>query len=1142
MNTPVKKQSPHEWPHSHAPRALGAFHRTLCCSALAGFVLLAIGTASAQNAVEKQSAEKEAIVQLDPFTVTSENDNGWIASTSLAGGRIATALKDTPVAYSVVTSEFLEAFNLTDVSQAATWTVNSSRDVADGTTFVFGATTTSTLKLRGTPVGNPTRNFFPYVVTPDSFNLDRVDFARGPNAVLFGAGGIGGTLNSVTKQAIIGKAIKSVRFSAGSWNHFRFTGDVNESTADKKAAVRVNIMRDTTDTWRQNEWSEKTGASIAAKYNFTPKLSLRLEGEITKRKEAKALTAMRDQLSSWDGATTFNGIPAVALTQAQRATDGLAGPNNMRWVQNTAFPSATLLNFGNLYTTEAIGQSNTLANTGRINGVPIITPGFNLNRTAVVDDYAGIPADRWAAALRGSSFFTVPTREQTPLWSSKVPTYEEEGKDLAAYLNYQLGDHLFFELAGDMNKGNKIGNTAPRRGLEDLYIDLNQTLPNGAANPNFLHPYTEFMEYRNIRNDDVKNVRLQTVYSRDFNKAWFNGRVNFSLMGGINIERNESRAKTLLLPLTSSIVGTGTTAKTYTNADARTWVDNDEYSQFGVYTRLYLDQANKNYKPADETPFSIKNPVTGATESITPKWMYDTRRVDNNRDSLRKYKFFQTAGNLDLYKNKLVLIGAFRRDFTYLYDNRVMVPGDMPVGWDGTTLKFRPNAPDDYFNLKYIPKNASGAPTGTKLVATSVPRTRDATGAQIRQAQYAKDRFQDDYNSPALSSDVNTFTIGTVFNIKPWLGLYVNKSRTFSLTAPQQQVDGSLSPSTASEGKDFGLRVTLPNGRLSVSLGRFTSDQNLESFNTTNGGLPNGNFKDFYNAIYAAPVLGDLSPTGRNAYDIPAFPDNVYTTRTRHVEGYELELTANLTPDWRLILNAGRTIALATNNAPDIRAYFAQQDPVIRKILADAGVVIDTNNDAKINPLYDTPTQINQTRVANAVTNFNNLQDLFIPGVVAGPINITGTSLWVGNFASDYRFSSSILKGLRVGLGVNYRSPMILGYRGSDTILDPADPTKAIDDPTVDATTPIYSPKQWTTTGSLSYTFQLKDKRTLQLDLNIDNLLNNQEVIYTTSFSGQSNTYVRPRTTISSPARVTVPGAFSYQAPRSYTLSAKLNF
>ncbi len=1096
---------------------------------------LGVGTVTAQTIPAAKSATDDTIL-LSPFTVSTEKDNGFVAASSLAGGRIASALKDTPVAYSVITSEFLEALNLTDAVQAAAWTVNSQSDVSDGNNQTLsGNSPISNTRLRGTGINAPTRNFFPFFVSPDSYNLDRVDFGRGPNAVLFGAGGIGGTVNSVTKQALPGKKLDALKLQGGSFNKLRLTYDFNRPFDGNKGAVRVNVMKDTSDTWRDNEWTDRYGVALATKYNLTPRLSIRLEGEVMERKENRALTSLRDRLSSWDGKTTFSGIPAVDLTQAERSAAGVSSPIPMRWVQNANFPSGSLLNFANTYYSAALGQNGTLANTGRINGVPILTPGFGLGDTAMVDDYTGIPGDRWAAIQRGSPFFTPPSREQTPLWTSRIPTFTEKGKDLAMYLNYQLGKSLFIEVAADANTSKRIGNAAMRRGAMDLYMDINKTLPNGSANPGYLHPYTEFMEYRNHRDDDVKNVRAQAVYSKDFSKGRLNGKLNLSLMGGINIERNESRARTLLLPLTEARVGSGTTALNFTGLDGRSWVDNIEYSEFGIYTRLYLDQADKKYQPPGETPLTIFNPVTGTTQQVAPKWMYDTRRVDNNRNSLKKYKYYQSAANLDLFHNKLILIGAFRRDLAEFGEERVIQPGYEKPGWDGSSINFRKAAPADYQTLTYFPRNAAGVITGPAVSAAARPILK-TNNINVGNPLYANDRFQDDFNAPYVHPKINTYTMGGVLNLRSWLGVYANRSQTFSLQGAQTKIDGSLVDPTASIGDDYGIRVTLPSGRLSINLGKFTSDQEKNAFNQ------NFDFKNSYNQIASAPVIGDLSPTGRNQRNVGSFPDNVYDTQTRHVEGYELEITANLTSAWRLLFNVAKTVGVNSNQSPDTIAYFASQDATSRLILKDAGVIINANNDASIDPIYNDPTLINLTRVQAAVDGFNRIEDVLKKNIISVPQPVNGISKWVGNVSTDYRFSRGFLEGFRIGGGVRYRGPMGVGYRGSDTIVDPSDPTRAIDDPTVDGTTPVMSNAQWITTASLSYTFKLKERRSLRLDLNIDNVLNDKEVIRTTSFASQGNTYLRPRTTISSPARVTVPGAFSYTVPRNFALSATMNF
>ncbi len=1081
----------------------------------------------------RPATDDSSPITLSPFTVTSEKDVGFVASSALAGGRMATALKDTPVAYSVITSEFLDAFNLNDVTQAAAWTVNSSIDVIDNTNKAFAGTPAADLKLRGMSIGAPTRNFFPYVVTPDSYNLDRIDFARGPNAILFGAGGIGGTMNSVTKQAQTSKSIESLRLQVASFNKLRASGDVNQPFLHDKAAIRINALGERADTWRNYEWSEKYGAALATTFNLTPRLTLRAEGEYGDYREARATTALRDHISAWDGATTFSGVTTPALTQAQRAAAGVAGPTAMRWVRQDSFPADTLLNFGNLYTTTGASYNSTLANTSLINGVPIRTVSFNLNDTAMVDDNTDIPDDRWASAERGSPYFMPPNRKATPLWTNRIPTYQERSKDMALYLDYHLGKHLFIELAADVNHGDKTGNTAVRRGLMEEYVDINRTLPNGAANPNFLHPYTEFMEYRNIRNDEEQSYRAQMVYSRDV--AF--GRLNFSLMGGRNKETGMYRARTLLLPIKNARIGTGA-GTLYQNLDARAWVDNDQYNQFGVWNRFYTDQTNRNYPDLTNVPVSIMNPATGQTESVAAQWMYDASRPDNNRDALRQYDYFQTAANLDLFKNHLVLIGAFRRDFAMIADKRVLTAGDMPAGWDGTTVSFRPSAPADYFDLTYLPKNAAGQVTGPARPATTRPRARNAQNANVGLAQYANDRFQDDYDSPALHPNVNTFTAGGVVNVTRWFGVYANVSQTFSLTTPQQMADGTLSPPTASQGKDYGIRFTLPNGRLAMSIGGYDSYQAKAPTAVT------FNFKNDYNAIADAPVVGDLSPSGRNQENVGDLPDNVYSTVTKKVKGYELEVTANLTSSWRLVLNAGKVDAQQTDQFPDIIAYFPAHDAIARKMLAASGIVINSStNQASIDPTIN-PSQLNITRVNAAVSAWNDLQNNVIPNTTnQKPQPIIGNSNWVGNIATDYRFQTGPLKGLRVGGGINYRGAMVVGYRGSDTIVDPNDPTKAIDDPTVDASTPVKVRSYVKAIASLSYTVKLRAGRSVKFDLNVDNLFNYSRPIYSVGFGGQSVTYLRPRDgNISSPARTTVPGLFSYLTPRTFAFSTTLNF
>ena len=80
--------------------------------------------------------------------MSADSDVGFVAASSLAGGRIATALKDTPVAYSVITKEFLEAFSITDVVQAAEWTPSGGNNTADNAGTGGGATPSAAVTRR----------------------------------------------------------------------------------------------------------------------------------------------------------------------------------------------------------------------------------------------------------------------------------------------------------------------------------------------------------------------------------------------------------------------------------------------------------------------------------------------------------------------------------------------------------------------------------------------------------------------------------------------------------------------------------------------------------------------------------------------------------------------------------------------------------------------------------------------------------------------------------------------------------------------------------------------------------------------------------------------------------------------------------
>ena len=1113
-------------PRCALPLALAS----LLCATTAGF---------AQTVPAGPAAPVNAPVKLSPFEVNTGRDEGFVATSALAGGRLNTDLKDTPVAYSVLTKEFLDAFNITDLTQAMEWSVNTTYNPGNNVDQGFGFSPAINITIRGAAPGEsnyPMRNFFPFNHNTDSYALDRFDFARGPNAILFGAAQFGGTPVAVTKQALTTKTIRQSQLQLGSWNKVRATIDVNEPL-NEKAAVRVAGMWERGDTYRDNEWRRKKAVFLAGTYHLTQNTTLRAEGEYAETAQKTFPTFLTDQVSAWDGRTTYAGAIAPGSTNvptaAEQAAAGVAyATNNANplfaplWVMDpTAFGTGQVLNFANTLRTKGAAGNGTAANRNFIGGKAITSASVSYAGQPMIDGFE-VPSGRYDTALAGSPGFRIPSQSTTNLWTSKKPTQAQVAKDVSLVLSHRIGESFFFEIAGDTNKVKIDGNNAINRGANTVFIDLNSTLPNGAPNPNFKQPYSEFWSYQNLRGYELSSARASAAYIKETGI----GRLQLALGGGANYQLQSKRSYLYLLPLQS--IG----------PDARYWTQSQ--ASTALWYRLYLNQAGRDFYHTDLGALALRNP-DGTTTSVTPQHVLDATRKDNSADNITKFKHVMAAGNFSLFKNRLIFIGAVRRDITNLETKNTLLPGDYAAGWTGSNIVFKPAAPKDWATLTYLPKNAAGVATGPAQPADNRPRLTVPATATVAasnilpQPQYAADRFRDDYNPPALGVASNTFSVGATFNATQWLGFYSNLATTFNPNLLVQRLDSSLLPPSASRGVDAGIRLNPFGGRVSLNLGWFTSNQNLSPVNTPGGLI--GSF----NTIFNTPAIGDLSPGGRNLRNEGLLPAIVRDTQTQESKGVELEVTANLTKSWRLLFNLAHTRGTQKEIAPDSRAFIVAKDSVARQILADAGVLISSTNVATINPALNDPTRINQGAVNNAVNAWNTLQTTTIPNLVTGAQKLAGATDYTSNLGTDYTFREGKLKGLSTGFGVHYRGKMVVGYRGADTIVNPANPLTAIDDPSVDAYTPVYSKPHTTADARFGYTWKLAQRRTLAVNLNIQNLLNNNTPIYFVNLPGgqTTNTILRNRNAdVTSPAVYTVPAGFSYRTPLNWTLTARLDF
>jgi len=195
--------------------------------------------------------DKEIIV-LSPFEVTSGKESGYAAATSLAGNRLNTELRDVGSAISVVTSQFLRDIGATSNETLLQYTTNTEVGNIYGNMANAGSGTqldetgkfsnpNQNTRVRGLAAADTTVNYFLTDIPWDSYNVDRVDFQRGPNAILFGLGSPAGIINAGTKSAgFKTKGQAEMRYSR--FNSVRSSLDFNQVLLPDQLAFRVNAL------------------------------------------------------------------------------------------------------------------------------------------------------------------------------------------------------------------------------------------------------------------------------------------------------------------------------------------------------------------------------------------------------------------------------------------------------------------------------------------------------------------------------------------------------------------------------------------------------------------------------------------------------------------------------------------------------------------------------------------------------------------------------------------------------------------------------------------------------------------------------------------------------------------------------------
>lgn len=461
------------------------------------------GVLEADEAAALEAEGGSGPIVMNPFQVSTEKDQGYIAANSLAGGRANTPLKLTPASISVMTQEFMQDFNVTNLTQAINWTVNvEMRTQSSLDSNPFGQFEVN-FRGAGGSNGIPTRNYFRFYFNSDSYNTERMEFSRGPNSLLFGDTNVGGIAGQLTKQPRFDSRIVGTTFRVDSFGGIRATGDFGYG-ADR-FAVRVNTVVQRLKPYANGTYTDNEGIHFTTAYKLLPKTVVRLEGEWNQTRTTNYQRTYQENASYWNR-TTFND-------------------------NNTVIPDATALAAG----IEPISTTNTYL-------------VYNLSQPQNgVQNYVGtqyrsrgtgfrIP---WEGRTDIPNFARVPSKD-----FNLGPADSRQERTLntwSAYLDHSFSDNWAAQLAYQRVVYGPITPITESTAGE-YRIDVNRLLPNGAANPDVGKPYAEIVQSHQYQENAQDDIRVLTSFK--FGVPVLFGRnidmkQRFSVIAGYRYDRYE---------------------------------------------------------------------------------------------------------------------------------------------------------------------------------------------------------------------------------------------------------------------------------------------------------------------------------------------------------------------------------------------------------------------------------------------------------------------------------------------------------------------------------------------------------------------------------------------------------------------------
>jgi outer membrane receptor protein involved in Fe transport len=1050
---------------------------------------LAMGQkAPAPSAPAATGAAAGEVIELSPFQVSAAADRGYLAANTLSGTRLNSKIEDLGASITVVTKQQLLDTAAVDINDVFLYEANTegtgnftafSVDRNGGVNDTVQGSPQTSNRIRGIDSANMALgNFASTAIIPlDTYNVDAVEISRGPNSNIFGLGNTSGTVNIIRSQANLSRAFTSATLRADSYGGYRTSFDLNRPILAQKLAVRFSGVYESKAFQRKPSDEISRRGQVAVTYRPFSKTTVRgsYESYHNYARRPNSVTP-RDGVSYWKSVGSPTWDPTTRMVTYANGTRVGPFPQS----QDANLPMGLLSQGTGFYNRPSIyvdggavqfwsvNRTGSVPTTGVFAGIP--TPD-NPNQ-----DLRFLESGTDLQRLRGTLYplYVTPSITDRSLYDWTAvnfvgPNYNKDKADIymAEFEQFvvQTRQHLLAFRGGwlrediDNYSRNFIGGTNAV-----LYVDVNEKLLDGRANPYFKRPYVAASEPTLSNRPTVNDIQ-----SGDIAYQWTPSDLP-RLLSWIGQQKFAGHAEvrridTAIYRYRDAVLSD----HRWINLQNRTGV-----TAARAYYKYYVGDAqgsNIDYAPADvyglagTYPFTwfnaatnqwVNEPATIGETGVTPS--NRTRREIRTQSATMQNFFFG---------DRLVTTFGVREDKNRSRDSNGAVV-------DATTGLL------DYSPLRVW---------GPWLEKSGKTKTAGGVIRPFRDLGFIERTARD-------GGGAARFLAQTVRSISA----HYNKSDSFQPAVTQYNLFGDVLPNPTGTGKDYGVSFNLFDNRLYLRVNRYQTLQK-DSRNGDAGIVAtrairmdtgrSGNGNDSFNFETWATLLANnrftaqgIVPTATQTSNavarIMGLPEGFLDTlvgksisETSDIEakGTEIELNYNPNRNWRFKFTGAQQKSIDTNMSPRLQEYITQRLPHWLGAVDDAGVQWWTSRIGSGGVPRDFFTANVDAQLKLAIANQGKPR--------------SQVREWRFNSLANYTFNEGRLKDLSLGGAVRWEDQASIGFYGAAPDADGV--VRALD-----RNRPVYDKARTYVDLSAGYTMRLfANQIRTRVQLNVRNALEN---------------------------------------------------